>query len=183
MKIHHAFRSIRKSKKLSQGVFKGIVGRCGVSRFESGTADLSSSKLVRCLELMGATFSDVFAATQVQEGLKTYMPVYKWGDLRFKRRKPTHYITYLKGASNYAYALTVKDESMISNVSAFPIGSTIIVEPTGQANDGDLVIVKKRTIYYFRRYVSGFAVPDNNAHEIIEKPIIIGRVVGATWTI
>lgn len=184
MKIQHAFTKIRKSKGFKQSEFNGVIGRCGVSRFESGEADLSSSKLVACLERMGATFSDVFAATQNDDPLrKTYLPVYDWTDLRFKRRKATQHVTYPKGASIHAYGLIVRDNSMISNVSAYPVGATLIVEPTAQAKDGDLIIVMKRKIYYFRRYVSGLAIPDNEAHDIIEEPNIIGRVVGVTWTV
>lgn len=182
-KINDLFRELRKSKKFQQDDFQEITSRPWISRFEQGHVELSANKFFACLEKMGVTSADAIAAWTKLDSpeTRTHLPEYDWPSLRTKRRTPIGYQTYPKGASKYAFVLEVKDDSMISLNSAFPIGSKIIVEPATAAKDGDLVIVGKGYQYYFRRWAAGLALADNESYEPIDEPVVVGRVVGALW--
>lgn len=179
-----SFARIRKIRKFSQSDFEGIVSRPTLNRFERGNAEMGAKKLVQCLEKMNVNLADLYSLFRApSETPNTYLPVYEFKDLRYKRRVPTGFITYPQGAKPYAYALEVKDAAMNTEESCFPIGSHLIVEPVASAKDGDLVIVMKKHQYFFRRYVTGLAIPDNERFDIIAEPLIVGRVVGANWSI
>lgn len=182
-KINDLFRELRKSKKFQQDDFLEITSRPWISRFEQGHVELSANKFFACLEKMGVTSADVITAwTKLNSPeTRTYLPEYDWESLRRKRRTPIGYQTYPQGTSKYGFVLEVKDDSMISQNSAFPIGCKIIVEPTTTAKDGELVIVGKGSQYYFRRWAAGFALADNESYEPIEESVVVGRVVGALW--
>lgn len=181
--INDLFRELRKSKRFQQDDFQEIVSRPWISRFEQGHVELSTNKFFACLEKMGVTGDDAIAAYAKLStpDTNTYFPEYEWEALRSKRRTPIGFVTYPQGASKYAFVLEVKDDSMISPNSAFPIGSKIIVEPSVSAKDGELVIVGKRYQYFLRRWAAGFALADNESYEPIDEPVIVGRVVGAIW--
>jgi transcriptional regulator with XRE-family HTH domain len=183
-KINDLFREIRKSKKFQQDDFQEILSRPWVSRFEQGHVELSANKFFACLEKMGVTYADAIAAWTKLDSpeTRTLLPEYEWSALRSKRRTPISYEAFPKGASKYAFVLEVKDDSMISPNSAFPIGSKIIVEPTTVAKDGELVIVGKGYRYYFRRWAAGFALADNESYEPIDECMVVGRVIGALWS-
>lgn len=177
------FAKMRKLHGFNQSDFEGIVSRPTLNRFENGTTEISAYKMFKCLNKMGVTIGEFYAAyCAPKDKPNTYLPVYEFSDLRYKRRKPTKFISYTKGAKEHAYALEVKDAAMNSDMACFPIGSHLIVEPATVASDGDLVIVMKKNQYYFRRYVTGLAIPDNEQFDIIDEPRIVGRVVGATWS-
>ena len=183
IRVNELFRALRKAKKFQQDDFQEIVSRSYISRFETGDSELTSSKYFACLEKMGVTADDVIAATAKLNTPDpyTYIPEYDWSSLRNKRRTPTGYVTYPEGASKFAFALDVKDDSMISTNSAFPVGCKIIVEPAVSAKDGELVIIGKRYQYFFRRWAAGYALADNESYEPIDEPIVVGKVVGVMW--
>lgn len=183
IKVNELFRALRKAKKFQQDAFTEIVSRSYISRFETGDAELSTSKYFACLEKMEVTPEDVIAATAKLNtpDTYTYLPEYDWASLRNKRRNPVGYVSYPEGASKFAFVLEVKDDSMISSNSAFPIGSKIIVEPVVSAKDGELVIIGKRYQYFFRRWAAGYALADNESYEPIDEPVIVGKVVGVMW--
>lgn len=183
IRVNELFREFRKIKKFQQNAFQEIVSRTWVSRFETGDVDLTVSKYFACLDKMGVTVDDTVAAIAKLKNpdRHTYLPVYDWDSLRNKRRKPTGHVTYAEGASKFAFVLDVKDDSMISENSAFPVGCKIIVEPATSAKDGELVIVGKRYQYSFRRWAAGYALADNESYEPIDEPIVVGRVVGVVW--
>lgn len=183
IRVNELFRALRKAKKFQQDDFQEIVSRSYISRFETGDSELTSSKYFACLEKMGVTADDVIAATAKLNNpdTYTYIPEYDWSSLRNKRRTPTGYVTYPEGASKFAFVLDVKDDSMISTNSAFPVGCKIIVEPAVSAKDGELVIIGKRYQYFFRRWAAGYALADNESYEPIDEPIVVGKVVGVMW--
>ena len=180
-----AFKLMRKANHLKQSDFEGIVGLVAVSRFELNKADMTTKKWYSCLKKMGASLVDYQAAMMQaeDENRRFYMPVLDWHSIGKKNVKPSEHIPYLKGASKHAFALKVMDEAMIHPESSYPKGSYIIVEPAAHAQNGETVIVYENRRYYFRRLLAGLAVPDNESYDIIEQPTVIGRVVGATWTI
>ncbi|MCG9785409.1 S24 family peptidase [Vibrio brasiliensis] len=170
-------------KRFQQDDFQEIVSRPWVSRFETGTVELSANKFFACLDKMGITGDEAIAAyTKLSTpDTTTYLPEYDWSSLRNKRRTPINFVTYPQGASKYAFVLEVQDDAMISPNSAFPVGSKVIVEPAVSAKDGELVIVGKRYQYFLRRWAAGFALADNESYEPIDEPVVVGRVVGALW--
>lgn len=183
IKINDLFRELRKAKRFQQDDFQEIVSRPWISRFETGSVELSANKLFACLEKMGVTGDDAIAAYAKLSSpdTNTYLPEYDWASLRNKRRSPIGFVTFPQGASKFAFVLEVKDDSMISPNSAFPVGSKVVVEPCVSAKDGELVIVGKRYQYFLRRWAAGFALADNESYEPIDEPVIVGRVVGALW--
>lgn len=183
IRVNELFRAFRKAKKFQQDEFQEIVSRSYISRFETGDAELSTSKYFACLEKMGVTPEDVIAATAKLNNpdTYTYLPEYDWGSLRNKRRNPIGYVTHPEGASKFAFVLDVKDDSMISQNSAFPIGCKIIVEPATAAKDGELVIVGKRFQYFFRRWAAGYALADNESYDPIDESVVVGRIIGVVW--
>lgn len=183
-KLGRAFALLRKSRGFNQSDFENISSRPTLNRFENGNAEFSSSKLFHCLEKMEATMADLDAAYHAPKDKPfTSLPAYKFSEMRYPRKQPFTYITYANGATKTSFALEVKDAAMINEVGAYPIGSFLIVEPARTAKDGELVIINKDGVISFRRMVNGKGVPDNALFFTIEKPRIIGRVVGATWTI
>ncbi|NGZ17990.1 helix-turn-helix domain-containing protein [Vibrio aestuarianus] len=183
IRVNELFRALRKAKKFQQDEFQEIVSRSYISRFETGDAELSTSKYFACLEKMGVTAEDVVSATAKLNNpdTYTYLPEYDWASLRNKRRNAIGYVTFPKGASKFAYVLDVKDDSMISSNSAFPIGCKIVVEPVTSAKDGELVIIGKRYQYFFRRWAAGYALADNESYEPIDEAIVVGKVIGVMW--
>ncbi|CAH6984146.1 Peptidase_S24 domain-containing protein [Vibrio chagasii] len=184
IRVNQIFREIRKAKKYQQDGFQEIVSRSFLSRFETGESELTASKFFACLDKMGVTMSDVISATAKlnDPDVCTYIPEFEWNALKTKRRTPKGHVTYAEGASKFAFALEVTDDSMISSNSAFPIGSKIIVEPAVSASDGELVIVGNRQQYFFRRWAAGYALSDNESYAPIDEPIVVGKVVGVIWT-
>lgn len=180
-----AFQQVRKQAGFGQKDFPEIVERSTLSRFESGKAGLNVNKWYALLERMGVSLTDLQIAIHEQktDGGKLVIPVYEWRDVIKSRKKPVDHIFYEKGAGKYAFSVKVKDESMIRSESAFPVGAYLIVEPTSTAENGDLVLICEGKETYFRRLVAGLGMPDNEGFKIIESPTIIGRVVGATWTV
>lgn len=178
------FKAIRKQRGLTQDAFHQICDRRTLGKFEKNQQMLETGRLIKCLEFMNTSFGEFMAMRNFPDTNLVYsIPVYAWEDMSEGDRTPVDRVLFEQGASTKAYALEVKDRSMISEKSAFPVGSFIIVEPAKNAENDDLVIVRKKDQCHFRRIRDEWRTPDNFAFESVKGGRIIGRVIGAIWSV
>ncbi|CAM3934955.1 helix-turn-helix domain-containing protein [Vibrio aquimaris] len=183
MTIGVFFKQARKNHGFKQDQFSGIIDRRTVGRFERGEQNLGTDKLIECLERMGINFGEFMSElNHAQMGLTHSIPVYDWDDLRLKRRTALKHVNYDIGTHEDAFALEMIDHSMIGETDAIPVGAFLIVEPAEDANNDELVIVRKGSEHFCRRVSGEYRKPDNPRFGDIKGGRIIGRVIGVTWT-
>ncbi|ELH7952675.1 LexA family transcriptional regulator [Vibrio fluvialis] len=182
---HVVFRQIRKSKKLKQDSFPNIASQATIGRFEQGRGDLKTEVLTKLLDSMGVTWGEFIArceAADENDYQIKIIPVRSWQAIT-EVNPDAESVVYDRGASSRAFALKVRDASMIGDRVAFPIGSHIVVEPTERANEDDLVIIERAGSFFFRRYTRDAYIPENREFETLKGSDVrvIGRVVGGVW--
>ncbi|MDG3089170.1 XRE family transcriptional regulator [Vibrio hannami] len=183
MHIGERFKAVRKQRKFTQMDFSHICDRRTLGRFESGERNMETGRLVKCLEHMGMTFGEFMALNSYPETEQIYsVPQYDWGDLKNAKRTPIAYTPFEEGAPKKAFSLLVTDDSMTGGDISFPKGCKIIVEPSRTAKDGDLVIVKHQSGFYFRKVNGRFKTPENKSYEPLLGGRVIGHVIGIVWS-
>lgn len=182
--IGKLFKQARQLRKINQEDFDGIADRRTIGRFERGEQSLDSARLVACLEKMDMSFGEFMAELNaIEQDLVISVPIHNWQDLRLKRRETLGHITFTNGAPEDAFSLLMQDNSMVGQDSAIPRGAYLIVTPADEAKDDDIVIVKKGDEYLCRRVKGDNRVPDNSMFIPVRGGKIIGRVIGATWSV